>query len=158
MLVDVVETPLPDATRALSRLPRVDYADAFRVSTQQATQRTAEGWARAMLEDAPAATRQRLRDGWRALGLRLGAVDDPTRVLGWPVRESAPDHAVLATTSRLGMHAELVFRREPGALHFSTLITLRDLPARLVWAGIARRHRRVVRHLLVQVSGAGDRA
>jgi hypothetical protein len=151
MVVDVVETPLPQATRALSQLPRVDYADAFRLSTRRAGEHTGEGWARAMLEDAPATTRQALRDGWRALGLRLGAAEDPARVLGWKVRESTPDHAVLAADSRLGMRAELVFRREPGALHFSTLITLRDLPARLVWAGIARKHRRVVRHLLVEV-------
>jgi hypothetical protein len=151
MVVDLVETPLPQATRALSQLPRIDYADAFRLSTRRAAERTGEGWARAMLEDAPATTRQALRDGWRALGLRLGDVEDPARVLGWPVRESTPDHAVLATHSRLGLRAELVFRREPGALHFSTLITLRDLPARLVWAGVTRKHRRVVRHLLVEV-------
>ena len=153
MLVEVVETPLPQATRALSRLPRVDYADAFRLSTGRATERSGEGWARAMLEDAPATTRQALRDGWRALGLRLGAVDDPARVLGWPVRDSAPDHAVLAAESRLGMRAELVFRCEPGALRFSTLVTLRNPLARLVWAAIARKHRRFVRHLLVQVEG-----
>jgi hypothetical protein len=151
MPVDVVETPLPEATRALSLLPRVDYADAFRLTTQRAAQRTGEGWARAMLEDAPAATRQALREGWRTLGLRLGAAEDPARVLGWPVSESTPDHAVLAADSRLGMRAELVFLREPGALRFSTLITLRNPLARLVWSAIARKHRRVVRHLLVQV-------
>jgi hypothetical protein len=149
--VRAAETPLPQATRALSRLSRVDYADAFRLSTRRATERTGEGWARATLEDAPAATRQALRDGWRALGLRLGAADDPARVLGWPVRDSAPDHAVLAAESRLGLRAELVFRREPGALRFSTLVTLRNPLARLVWAAVARKHQRVVRHLLVQV-------
>jgi hypothetical protein len=151
MVVDVVETPLPQSTRALSQLPRVDYADAFRLSTRRAEEHTGEGWARAMLEDAPATTRQALRDGWRALGLRLGAPEDPTRVLGWPVRESTPDHAVLAADSRLGLRAELVFLREPGALRFSTLITMRNPLARVVWAAIARKHRRVVRHLLVQV-------
>lgn len=149
--VQIDETPLPPATQALSQLERIDYADAFRLTTQRATDRTGEGWARAMLEGAPAATREALRDGWRMLGLRLGSTDDPARILGWPVRESAPDHAVLAATSRLGMRAELVFAREPGALCFSTLITLRNPLARLVWARIAGQHRRVVRHLLVRV-------
>jgi hypothetical protein len=151
MPVDVVEMPLPHDSRALSRLERIDYSDAFRLVTSPGDDRTGEAWARAMLEDAPAATRRMLRDGWRALGLRLGAADDPAGVLGWPVRESTPDHVVLAADSWLGMRAELVFVREPGALRFSTLITLRNLQARLVWSGIAARHRRVVRDLLVQV-------
>lgn len=153
MPVEVTQTPLPEQTRALSHLKRIDYADAFRLTTSPASTRTGEAWARAMLEDAPAATRRRLRDGWRALGLRLGATDDPSCVLGWSVRESAPDHAVLAAQSCLGMRAELVFLREPGALRFSTLITLRDPVARGVWAVVEPRHRRVVHDLLVQVAG-----
>jgi hypothetical protein len=151
MLVDVAETPLPQTARALSALEHIDYSDAFRLQTRAATDRTGEGWARAMIEDAPPATRRSLRDGWHALGLRLGAADDPSRVLGWALRDSTPDHAVLTADSRLGMRAELVFVREPGALRFSTLITLRNPLARLVWAATERKHQRIVRRLLVEL-------
>jgi len=158
--VYVEQTPVAATVRARSALERIDYADAFRVATAGEGERTAEEWARAMLQGAPAATRQALREGWRMLGLRLGPTEDPDRVLGWPMRERGPDCVVLAATSWLGMRAELVFLREPDALRFSTLITLRNPLARVVWATIAAKHRRVVRQLLAQAcrSPAGARS
>ena len=69
----VRQVPLPPAARALSTLPRVDYEDAFLVETGPAQDRTAEQWARAILEDAPASTRNALSRGWSRLGLRLGS-------------------------------------------------------------------------------------
>lgn len=146
----VAEIPLPPSLRTLSVLPRVDYADAWRVPDAGAEARTAEAWARTVLEEAPASMRASLRRGWCALGLRLGATDDPSRVLGWAVRRTTPDHAVLTGRSAMGMNAELVFARDGDALLFATLIRLRNPLARRVWAMTAAQHRRVVRHLLTQ--------
>src|SRR4051794_39381722 len=81
----------PAEARARSTLAHVDYADAFVIETARAQDRTAEQWARATLEAAPEGLRKSLRVAWRALGARLGPTDDERFVLGWPVRQSAPD-------------------------------------------------------------------
>jgi hypothetical protein len=151
----VEQIAIPPVLQAQSALTRVDYTDAFRLSTDHAADRTAEGWARATLEEAPQAMRASLRRGWWMLGVRLGRADDPERVLGWPIRRSDPDHAVLAADSILGMRAELVFERVPGALLFATVLTLRNPLARAVWGRVAPQHRRVVAHLLTQAQRRG---
>src|SRR5215204_2556725 len=92
---EVHEVELPAAARALTRLSRVDYTDATLLQTSLGRERSAEQWARATLEDAPASTRAVLRRGWLALGLALGTPDDPRRVLGWTIRSSSHDHALL---------------------------------------------------------------
>ena len=150
--VAVQEVPLPAPVRELSALGRVDYSDAFLLSTGRPGERTGEEWARAMLEGAPGTTRRALRRGWFALGIPLGAADDRRRVLGWPVRRSAPDHAVLAADSLMGMEAELHFVRAPGGLRFATLLKLNTPLARVVWTLFAAQHRRVVRRLLEQTA------
>jgi hypothetical protein len=50
---EVHQVEVPPEVRALSTLERVDYEDAFLAETQHAHDRSAEGWARAILEDAP---------------------------------------------------------------------------------------------------------
>jgi hypothetical protein len=144
----VEQIPIPPELHAQAALARIDYSDAFVAPTAQVGERSAEGWARATLEGASPQMRASLRRGWRLLGLRLGSADDPRRVLGWPIRRSAPDLAVLAAGSPLGMRAELLFERTPQALRFATVIQLRNPLARAVWAAIADQHQRVVRHLL----------
>jgi hypothetical protein len=151
----VCEVTLPPPVLELTALARVDYTDAFRLTAPRGSDRTGEQWARAMLEDAPAETRRALRRGWRALGLRLGSVDDRRRVLGWPLRDSSPDHALLATDSRIGFQAELIFKREPDGLLFATILKLNNPLIRAIWAAFSPRHRNVVRGLLIQ---AGRRA
>jgi hypothetical protein len=153
--IDVREIALPQSVRALSMLSRVDYTDAFVLATPPGEERTGEEWARAMLEDAPAPTRRALRRGWFALGVRLGSTRDRRRVLGWPVRQSSPEHAVLSADSLLGMEAEVVLKREPNGLVVATVMKLKNPLARAVWAAFSSQHRRVVRHLLRQ---AGRRA
>lgn len=87
---------------------------------------TAEEWARAILEDAPPATRTMLRRGCFALGVRLGSPEDERLVLGWPVRRRTSEFALLATSSRLGMEAEVLLKRERDALLFATLMQLKE--------------------------------
>lgn len=147
MRVHQVELP-PDA-RSLSTLSRVDYEDAFLVETGPAVQdRTAERWARSMLEDAPAVVRGALPPGWFALGLRLGSPWNDRLVLGWEMRRSSPDFALFGARSHLGFLAELLFKRQRETLLFATFVQEQNGFARALWAGLGPPHRRVVRYLL----------
>ncbi len=154
-LVQVREVALPPNARALATLSRVDYTDAFLLETGHAQDRTGEAWARAILEDAPSATRRTLRRAWFALGVRLGSTEDDRLVLGWAVRRNSPDFALLAASSLIGVEAEVLCKREQHELLFATFIQLKNPVARAVWAAISPRHRRVLRHL---VKEAGRRA
>jgi hypothetical protein len=144
----VREVDMPPEARALTALPQVDYEDSFIADVASAEDRTAEEWARAMLDGAPATTRRALRRGWLMLGLRLGSTRDERRVLGWEVRRSTPDVAILAGRSLIGFEGELLFKREPDGLLFATFLRLKNPIARAVWARTEPGHRRVVRHLL----------
>lgn len=139
----------PDAL-ALTTLPHVDYTDAFLLDTDRVRDRTGEEWARALLEDAPAQTRTMLRRGWFALGVRLGSTEDERLVLGWALRRCAPDHALLAARSLIGIEAEVLVKRENEGLLAATLIKFDNPVARLFWTGFSFQHRRVLRHLLRQ--------
>jgi hypothetical protein len=148
----VREIPVPDDARALSTLPRIDYEDGFLADVGPLQARTAEGWARTMLEDAPAALRGALRSGWSALGLRLGPSACEGFVLGWQVRESTGDFVLLGAGSRIGMPAELLLMRRQDELLADTFVHLGSPMARAVWAGIEPVHRPVVRQVLEQGS------
>jgi hypothetical protein len=148
----VRQVTLPPAARALSTLCHVDYEDAFLVETGPAQDRTGEQWARAILDDAPASTRNALSRGWSALGLRLGSTQPDRFVLGWEVRRSTPDVALLGASGRLGLSGELLFERQQHTLLFATFVQLENRIARALWAGIAPRHRQVVRDLLEQAN------
>jgi hypothetical protein len=147
---EVREVALSPVERTVSTLSRVDYTDAFLLETERAQDRTGEEWTRAILEDAPAATRRKLRRGWFALGVRLGSTEDSRLVLGWEVRRSTEDVALLAATSLIGMDAEVLCKREQNALLVATFMQLKNPVARAVWAAFAPRHRKVLRHLIRQ--------
>jgi hypothetical protein len=148
----VRQVALPSAARALSSLGRVDYVDAFLVETGQDRDRTSEQWARAILQDAPVSTRNSLLRGWSALGLRLDSAQSDRTVLGWEVRQSTPDVALLGASGRFGLSGELLFERHQRTLLFATFVQLQNPLARTVWARIAPRHRQVVQDLLEQAS------
>ncbi len=148
----VSQIAVPPAARSLSTLTRIDYEDAFFVGTGQAGDRTAEQWARAVLEGAPASVRARLLRGWGILGLKLGSPRSDRRVLGWEVRRSTPDIVLLGAGSRIGMPGELLFRRERDGLLFATFVQQMNPFARAVWPRIAPKHRRVVRSLLARAA------
>ena len=146
----VAQVTLPVEARAHSTLAHVDYEDCFLVDVAGARDRTAEAWARAVLEEAPEALRRSLRSGWRSLGIRLGPAAGEGFVLGWTVRRSDPDVALLGATSRLGMQGELLVERRPRELLFATLIQFDNPLARAVWVGVEGPHLRVVRYVLEQ--------
>ncbi len=146
----VRQTVLPASTRVLSTLARIDYEDAFVVDTGPAQERTAEQWAREILEGAPASTRRALIRGWSGLGLRLGPAQSDRHVLGWEIRHSDPDAVLLGACGRLGLSGELIFQRSPSSLLYATVVHLENRVARGLWAAIGTRHRRVVQDLLAR--------
>jgi len=148
----VRQVAMPPAARGLSTLPHVDYEDAFLVETGPTQDRTGEQWARAILEGAPILTRSALLLGWSALGLRLSSARSGRYVLGWNVLDSTPGFALLAAGSRLGLPAQLLFKRKRHTLLFCTFVQQENAIARAVWTGVEPVHRQVVPHLLEQGS------
>jgi hypothetical protein len=144
----VRQVAVPPAARALSTLSHIDYEDAFLVDRAQ--NRTAEQWARAILEDAPIAMRSALWWGWSALGLKLGSPWSDRSVLGWELRKSTPEHVLLGARSRLGMPAELLVKRGRHKFLFATFVQKETQIARAVWAGIDPVHRPILRYALEQ--------
>ena len=146
------------AVRALSTFSHVDYEDACVVEAERAQDRSAQGWARAMLEEASPETRARLRSVWFALGLKLGPADAEDRVLGWEVPRSSPDFVILAADARLGMSAEVIVQRRRRTLLGATFLQHHNPLARLIWLGVAPHHRRAVRGLLASAVRRSERA
>jgi uncharacterized protein DUF2867 len=146
----VAQIEVPHDVRGLSTLPRVDYADAFLVRIGSTQDRSAERWARAILEEAPASMRTRLLSGWKALGLEVGhgAGAGSGTVLGWPVARSTPDAVLLSAESRIGMPGQLLVTIRPEGLLFATFLQHRTVGTRPVWAAVERTHVQVVRNLL----------
>jgi hypothetical protein len=144
----VRQVPLPSGVRERGTLAHVDYDDAFLVDTGSASDRTGEQWALAIIEGAPTSTQRALRRGWWALGLRLGPTRSDRFVLGWEVRRTDSDLALLGASGRLGLSGELLFEPGQDTLLFATFVQLDNPVARAMWRGMAPHHRKVVRHLL----------
>jgi hypothetical protein len=98
----VRQIAVPPAARRISTLGHIDYEDAFVFDTDAARDRTPEQWARLTLEDAPLAIRTALRSGWSALGLQGRPTRSGEAVLGWEVRYSTADFALLGAASSSG--------------------------------------------------------
>ncbi len=148
----VRQVVLPPAVRALSMLSHVDYEDAFLVDVGPTRERPAEQWARAFMEGAPITVRRTLQSGWTGIGLKLGGKPSDRFVLGWEIRRNLPEFVLLGADSRVGMPAELLFKREQHALLFATLVQHDNQAARLLWAGVEPVHVPVVRRVLEQAS------
>jgi hypothetical protein len=146
------QVTVPDDVRDVSTLPGIDYADAFLVDTSAHPERTAERWAKAVLEEASAPMRAKLLSGWTALGLK--AAESGPSILDWEVRSSAPDTLLLGRASRIGMPGELLFALRPEGLLFATFVHHSTPATRAVWAAVERTHVRTVLELLERAAGA----
>jgi hypothetical protein len=93
-----------------------------------------------------------LRQGWTALGLKLAPSGEPGSILGWRLRHSDAEYALLGLDSRIGMPAELLFKPAAGKLLFATFVGQENQLARAVWSAIGPRHREVVPRLLSQAA------
>jgi hypothetical protein len=144
----VREVQVPASALGLSTLPWVDYRDGFRLELPDGPELSGEEWAREMLEGAAPKTRRSLRRAWPLLGLKMAPHGAEGTILGWRLRHSGADHALLGADSRIGMPAELLFRPEPDGLFFATLIQQRNPLVHALWAPIGRPHREVVPALM----------
>lgn len=146
----VIDVP-PDA-RALSTLARIDYANAVLADIDTvddaARRRTGEQWARAVLEDAPPDTRSELTQGWSRLGIHLGPARSDEHVLGWSVRRSTPDYALIAAGASGGLRGELLIERRQGSLLFASFIQQDSAEARALWAAVEHMHTPVMCRLV----------
>jgi hypothetical protein len=150
-MTGVRQVGVPQSSRALSTLARIDYADAFIVDVGSTKDEDAEHWAREILEGAPLTARSQLLSGWSAIGLKV-RTSSGRSVLGWEVRHSTPDHVLLGANSRIGMPGELLFKKDCGAILFSTFVQQNNLVARAVWAVTEPVHVRTVHDLMARAS------
>jgi len=147
----VCQITVPADASAFSTLPRITYGDAFLVETGPDEDRTPLQWARAIVANAPILFRLTAPIGWFALGLKHGRPRSDELVLGWSVRKSNSELALLGADSRVGMPAELLIKPGAGNLLFATLVQHENAVVRAAWAGFSPGHRLVVQHVLEQL-------
>jgi len=136
---------VPEETDALAGS---SYASAFAVSMPGADARSAEQWARAVFECAPAALRSFVLFGWRyVLGFRLGPRPSPAHVLGWKILSNAPDALVLELRSPFATARKIV-RVEHSRVVISTFVRYERRLGGALWAAVAPVHHRTEPWLL----------
>ena len=138
---------MPEAIRCLDTLASPDYVDLFTATTSGATDKSAEEWARAALEDTPAGRSAPFL--WRLLGLRLGPTPSPDHVQGWKIADRGEDWIRIETTSWF-MTAHAVVQVDDR--HVSVALFVRyDRPiAGHIWSPVSVMHRRGVPVILRQ--------
>jgi hypothetical protein len=139
---------VPEAVRSLTTLGPPDYVDLFTVTTPLAATRSAEEWARAVLERSPLADRH-ARRLWRVIGLRLGPPGSPDHVQGWKIAARG-DHWVRLETGSWYLTAQAVCLVEAGQVSLSLSLRHDRRIAALVWAPVAGPHQRAVPVMLRQ--------
>ena len=138
---------LPNAIRSLGALASPDYVDLYTVTTSEATDKSPEEWARAVLEDTPLGRSAPAL--WRLLAFVLGR-----RIRG--VRAGVEDRRSRRQLdqARGGLMVHDRPCRRPGrrGRHVSVALFLRyDRPmASLVWPPVSIMHRRAVPAMLRQ--------
>jgi len=142
------EIALADDLRALAALDAPSYTYACELAAPGADRHSAEAWARAVFEDAPAALRRLIVTGWIAgLGLRLAPRGSPEHVLGWTILSNEPRVIVLAVGSPI-LAARIVVRARAGDVVHATFVRYERSLARPLWLVAAPIHARVIPHLL----------
>lgn len=139
---------VPEAVRSLTTLAEPDYVDLFTVATPMATDRSAEEWARAVLEQAPV-SRRNARVLWRLMGLRLGRPHTPDHVQGWKIAARG-DNWLRVETSSWYLTAQAVCLVEPGQVSISLSLCYDRPVGALVWALVSGPHQRGVPVMLRQ--------
>ena len=148
---------IPEAVRALSPMRDPDYADLFTVTTAATHGRSAEQWARVLLEDVAGLTGQLV---WRVLlGMRLGWRRKPDRVAGWKIADRGDGWLRLEANSWL-MTGHLIVRACGDRASLATFVRYRRPLGARIWTPMSRKHRQLAPGLLrealerLQESGA----
>jgi hypothetical protein len=139
---------VPEAVRSLTTLADPDYVDLFTVTTAVAADRSAEEWARAVLEEAPLSRRD-ARVLWRFMGLRLGPPHSADHVQGWKIAARG-DNWLRVETASWYMTAQAVCLVEEGQVSLSLSLRYDRPVGALVWALVSGPHQRAVPVMLRQ--------
>jgi hypothetical protein len=140
-------TDVSEAARSLGGLDDLSYTYACAIDTAIEGV-SAEEWARATFEEAPAAVRLFIVGGWRlALRLRLVPRTTPSSVLGWRILSSTRPAIVLATDSPL-LTARLVVQVEGALVVHTTLVRAAGRLGHVVWAAATPIHQLAIPFLL----------
>jgi hypothetical protein len=138
---------IPEAIRSATTIGEPDYVDLCTVTTGDATNRSPEQWARAVLEETPLGRHARLL--WQRLGLRLGPPGSLGYVQGWKIADRGDDWIRLETASSC-MTAHAVCRVDDGQLSLALFLRYDQPIAALIWSPVSVLHRRAVPDLLRQ--------
>ncbi|MFF0487981.1 hypothetical protein ACFYTQ_03050 [Nocardia sp. NPDC004068] len=136
---------------ARSTLPDIQHTDAHLLHIDRAADRSAEQWARAIMEEVPAEVRTTLERAWQSIALRLtpGA---PRTVAGWSIAHSGTDYVLLQAESALDFEGQLLFERRENTVLLATFVRYRDPAASTVWERALPSHLGFVRALLERVA------
>jgi hypothetical protein len=136
----VQEHCVPEAIRSLTTFEPLDYVDLFVAPAEDAMGTSAEEWARAAIEGAPAVGRFL---AWQVCcALRLQHAPSSDRIAGWSIAGRGSDWIRLEAESWF-MTAQMVFRVERGRVSFATFIRYDRPIAALIWGMASIAHRQV---------------
>jgi hypothetical protein len=122
-----------------------DYSDCFQIASVPGT--TAADWAGASLRGADGPFSRVVWQG--LLGFRLSSSGTVGTLVGWPIREEAPDRFVMEADGRL-MAGRMAFELVDGQVRWTTTLRFHGTIGRLVWAGAGPAHRRLAPRCLDQ--------
>lgn len=129
------------------------YASAFEATIPDRVSLSAEQWARATFEQAPAATRWFVVFGWKyVLRFRLGPGSSPAHVSGWTIATRTADAVVLEVHSPL-LTAHKVVRTQSSRVTMTTFVRYERRMGRILWSAVAPVHHRTEPYLLGRSAG-----
>ena len=140
---------VPEAVRSLITLTDPDYTDLFTITTPAAADRSAEEWARAVLEHAGGRPARVL---WRLMGLRLGPRHSPGHVEGWKIAARG-DNWLRVETASWYLTAQAICLVEEGQVSISLSLRYDRPIAALAWAVVSGLHQRAIPDMLRQAAG-----
>ncbi|WP_052172609.1 hypothetical protein [Nocardia sp. BMG111209] len=138
---------------AFSTLGDIRYSDAHLLRTDRVADRSAEQWARAILEEVPGDVRAGLERAWGSIGLQRSAFGADRSVAGWPIAYSCPEYVLLQAVSSYGFDGQLLFRCGESGVLVATFVQFREDGARAFWERAVAGHLRFVRSLLEARAG-----
>jgi hypothetical protein len=146
---------VPESLRPLGGLANPDYLDVFTATTDGASKKPAEDWARTALERVmPGYVRLGVFVAQRLLlGLRLGPRRSPDYIAGWKIADRGDSWVRIEAASWI-VTASLVFKVDEARLSLATFLLYDRRIAALVWPPISIAHRKVGLTLMRRAASA----
>jgi len=127
------------AIREAGAMDDADYVDACIAQTPDASEHTAEEWARVVLEQTPTGRRAPLL--WHLLGLRLGPSGSAQHVQGWRIADRG-ESCIRVETSSWYMTGHAVALVDGDQLSIALFLRYDNPIAALIWRPVGALHRR----------------